>query len=152
MPEEDDEEEKAQDDPPPPPPPEPSVEEDEAEADEELDVADDARAEEIRIAAEEFDGWWALRVEEGADDDDVALEVGDITLDTVRDGVVSKKTLDMYGHESLTFLSWCLTNRPGCCQLPSISSWGATCCSHLHSGWVDDGQSSGHLHALYYVG
>ena len=115
---EQDEEKKEQDaleaaDPPPPPPPEPSsdVEEDEAEADEELDVAD-ARAEEIRIAGEEFDDWWALRVEEGADDDDVVLQVGDITLDTVRDGVVSKKTLDMYGHESLTFLSWCQTNRP----------------------------------------
>jgi outer membrane biosynthesis protein TonB len=115
------EEEKEQDkeqqpeapDPPPSPPPPPIdvEEEEEAEVGENEDE-DDARAEAIQIAAEEFDGWWALRAAEGADDDEAQLEVNNITLDTVRDGVVSKKTLDMYAHESLNFLSWCLTNRP----------------------------------------
>lgn len=95
----------------PPPPPIDVEEEDEAEVGENEDE-DDARAEAIQIAAEEFDGWWALRVAEGADDDEAQVEVNNITLDTVRDGVVSKKTLDMYAHESLNFLSWCLTNRP----------------------------------------
>jgi archaellum component FlaD/FlaE len=70
--------------------------ENEEEEKDEEDVADRARAEDIRIAQEEFDGWWALRAEEGADDVDAVLVTNNITLDTVRDGVVSKRTLRLW--------------------------------------------------------